>query len=208
MTSRGIIERSRYICSVWAYIKAKERTYINRKEILHSQQGAGQLSRKSVIYVVMGIGAVCPLLLQIYNLFLFFFTPHPSFYHCIHCIISSLSLLLGQGATLLLTSMHPLLPNMKLVLECKAAIDLISDHPTLFLFYLQMHTFHVQKDGTVFGYLSRDLYSVICVVFYVNARQRNQTMKRCMGSWELTMLRFELTDKRCLVLFSLPIIRT
>lgn len=36
MTSRGIIERSRYICSVWAYIKAKERTYINRKEILHS----------------------------------------------------------------------------------------------------------------------------------------------------------------------------
>lgn len=120
----------------------------------------------------------------------------------------SLSLSLGQGATLLLTSMHPLLPNMKLVLGCKAAIDLISDHPTLFLFYLQMHTFHVQKDGTVFGYLSRDLYSVICVVFYVNARQRNQTIKPCMGSWELTVLRFELTDKRCLVLLSLPIVRT
>lgn len=136
MTSRGIIE-SRYICSVWTYIKAKERTYINRKEILHSQQGAGELSRKSVIYVVMGIAAVCPLLLQIYNLFLFFFTPHPSFYHFIHCIISSLSLLLGQGATLLLTSMHPLLPNMKLVLECKAAIDLISDQTTLlFSFFI------------------------------------------------------------------------
>lgn len=162
MISRRIVESSIYI---YIYMQCLGIHKSKRENVYKLKRDTTQLATSWMVYRIWVLWFVkwwalepfVLLLLQIYNLFLLFLLCeqiklHHSFYHGIQCIICPLPRAGCHFTPHLSPLSIPLLPIMKLILECKAATDLsrlISDHPPLSLFYLWLHTFHVQKHRLV-----------------------------------------------------------